>query len=99
MKRSHGPRAHSRYKLKKRVREKGMPTITRLIQDFDIKEKVHIKIEPAIQKGQPHHRFHGKTGTVVAKRGRAYLVEISDGNAVKQVICRPVHLKSQKVNA
>ncbi len=99
MKKSHGSRCKSRYKLKKRVRDKGMPTITRLLQDFDINEKVHIKIEPAIQKGQPHPRFHGKTGTVVGKRGCSYLVELSDGNATKQVICRPVHLKSQKVTA
>lgn len=99
MKKSHGSRCKSRYKLKKRVRDKGMPTITRLIQNFEIDQKVHIKIEPAIQKGQPHPRFHGKTGTVVGKRGRAYLVNINDGNMAKQVICRPVHLKAQKVQA
>jgi large subunit ribosomal protein L21e len=66
-----------------------------MLKEFEIGEQVHITIEPSIQKGQPHPRFHGKTGTVTGKRGRSYLVEVRDGNAKKVVISAPVHLEVQ----
>jgi large subunit ribosomal protein L21e len=44
----------------------------------------------------PHRRFHGKTGTVVGQRGRAWMLAIADGNAEKIVIARPQHLKAQR---
>jgi len=70
--------------------------VTSVIQQFEIGEKVHIVCNPSIQKGMPHHRFHGKTGTVIGQRGRAWMLEISDGNAEKIVIARPQHLKGQR---
>jgi len=32
-------------------------------------DKVHIITNPAIHKGMPHRRYHGKTGEVIGKRG------------------------------
>lgn len=92
MKRSRGFRSKTRHKLKKKAREKGDLPVSRIIQEFKEGDSVSIVIEPSIQKGQPHPRFHGKTGVVVENRGRSYLVEIQDGNAIKRVISRPVHL-------
>ena len=69
---------------------------TSVIQNFEIGDKVHIVVEPSIQKGMPHRRFHGKTGTVLGQRGRAWMLTIRDGNADKIVISRPQHLKAQK---
>lgn len=91
-----GPRKKTRYKFKKELRRRGIPPVTSVIQQFEIGEKVHIICNPSIQKGMPHHRFHGKTGTVIGKRGRAWMLEISDGNAEKIVIARPQHLKGQR---
>ena len=91
-----GPRKKTRYKFKKELRRRGIPPVTSVIQHFEIGEKVHIICNPSIQKGMPHHRFHGKTGTVIGKRGRAWMLEISDGNAEKIVIARPQHLKGQR---
>jgi len=54
-------------------------------------------VEPSVQKGMPHRRFHGKTGTVIGQRGRAWVLEVRDGETIKQVIARPQHLKAQKV--
>jgi large subunit ribosomal protein L21e len=96
MKRSRGFRSKSRHKLSKKTREKGVLPITRLMKNFEVGEKVHIVLESSIQKGQPHPRFHGRTGTVVGKRGRSYLVEINDGDAKKIVISAPVHLRAQR---
>jgi large subunit ribosomal protein L21e len=91
-----GPRKKTRYKFKKELRRRGIPPVTSVIQQFEIGEKVHIVCNPSIQKGMPHHRFHGKTGTVIGQRGRAWMLEISDGNAEKIVIARPQHLKAQR---
>jgi large subunit ribosomal protein L21e len=44
----------------------------------------------------PNPKFQGKTGTVVSRRGRAYILEVRDGNAMKEVISLPEHLKPQK---
>ncbi len=96
MRRSKGSRTGTRQKLLKKNREKGVLSVSRIIQKFEIGDSVHIDIDPSIQKGQPHPRFHGKTGRVVEKRGRSYLVEVMDGNAKKILISRPVHLRPQR---
>lgn len=91
-----GPRKKTRYKFKKELRRRGLPPVTSVIQKFEIGQNVHIVCEPSIQKGMPHRRFHGKTGTVLGQRGRAWVLAIRDGNAEKVVIARPQHLKAQK---
>ena len=91
-----GPRRKTRYKFKKDLRSRGVLPVTRVIQKFEIGQKVHIVCEPSVQKGMPHHRFHGKTGSVIGQRGRAWLVEIRDGNKNKMVISRPQHLRAQQ---
>lgn len=92
-----GPRKKTRYKFKKALRTRGIAPVTKVIQTFDEGQRVHIVIDPSVQTGMPHHRFHGKTGTVVGKRGRAWLLQVKDGNATKTIIARPQHLKPQEV--
>ena len=53
-------------------------------------------IDPSIQKGQPHSRFHGKTAKVVDKKGKAYILALKDGNKAKELIVTPEHLKLQE---
>jgi len=91
-----GPRKKTRYKFKKDLRKRGVGPVTSLIQKFDLGQKVHVVCEPSIQKGMPHRRFHGMTGTVVGQRGRAWLLSIRDGQKEKIVIARPQHLKAHK---
>ncbi|HNQ28844.1 MAG: 50S ribosomal protein L21e [Methanoregulaceae archaeon PtaU1.Bin059] len=91
-----GPRKKTRYKFKKDLRKRGVVPVTSLIQKFDLGQKVHVVCEPSIQKGMPHRRFHGMTGTVVGQRGRAWLLSIRDGEKEKIVIARPQHLKAQR---
>lgn len=91
-----GPRKKTRYKFRKDQRRRGILPVTSLIQKFEIGQKVHVICEPSIQKGMPHPRFHGRTGTVVGQRGRAWILEIRDGGKDKIVIARPQHLKAQK---
>jgi len=96
MAKTHGTRRKSRYKLKKTVREKGLSPISRAIQEYNEGDIVNIDIDPSIHKGMPHPKFHGKTGRIRGKRGRAYLVEIRDGNLMKEVIALPEHLTPQR---
>lgn len=96
MKRSKGSRSKTRYKLRKTIREGRTNPITKKIQTFDQSDIVHIIIDPSVQKGQPHPRFHGRTGKIGDKRGSAYIVEINDGNKAKKLIIRPEHLKMQE---
>ena len=92
-----GPCKKTRYKFKKDLRKRGLPPVSMVIQEFEVGQKVHVVVEPSVQKGMPHRRFHGRTGTIIGQRGRAWLLEIRDGDATKQVIARSQHLKAQKV--
>ncbi|AEG19294.1 50S ribosomal protein L21e [Methanobacterium paludis] len=96
VKRSKGFRSKTRFKLKKSIRPVRANNITKRIQIFNEDDLVHIIIDPSIQKGQPHPRFHGQTGRVANRRGRAYIVQINDGNKAKKLIIRPEHLKMQE---
>ena len=97
MAKHNGIKKRTRYKLQKDIRKRGLHNVTSVIQKFEEGQKVHIVIEPSVQKGMPHPRFHGKTGTIIGQRGRAWLLTIKDGNATKMVISRPQHLKAQKI--
>jgi len=96
MKKSKGFWAKSSRKSTKSVRQKGILPITRIIKSFKPGDKVHIKIEPSYPKGMPHPRFHGRTGLIKGKKGRAYEIKLRDGNKEKSVIAHPVHLNLQR---
>lgn len=95
MPKSHGERRKTRYKLKKEVRERGISPVSYAIQEFELGQAVHIKLDPSVQKGMSNPKFHGRTGKVIGQRGRAYLVEVKDGNSTKQVILYPEHMRPQ----
>ena len=96
VRRSKGLRSKSRHVLQKKKRERGMTPITYALQEFSVGEKVNIVINPSIHDGMPHHRFHGKTGDILERRGNSYMVKIRDGNKLKDIIVRPEHLKKWK---
>ena len=96
MQRSRGFKSKSRKKMTKIQREGRTNPITKKIQKFEVDDIVHIIIDPSIQKGQPHPRFHGKTAKVIGQKGKAYIVGLNDGNKAKELIIRPDHLKIQE---
>ena len=93
---SAGPGRRTRKKLQKRARERGLSPVTRRFVVYEEGDLANIVIDPSVQKGQPHPRFHGLTGRILGKRGRAYLVEVRTGNRFKQVIVRPEHLRKSR---
>lgn len=93
MKGSKGFRSGTRRLLKKAPRERGKLRLSKLLHKYEPGNSVVVKIDSAFQKGMPHRRFHGKTGTVLSKRGRSYVVNVTQGNATKEIIVRPEHLE------
>jgi large subunit ribosomal protein L21e len=96
MRGSKGYRAGTRRLLKKAPREKGKLKLSKLLYEYQPGSQVIIKIDSSVQKSLPHRRFHGKIGTVVNKRGRAYVVSVPQGDAVKDIIVRSEHLEPYK---
>jgi len=96
--RSKGFRSKTRHKLKKHPRERGIHPVTRALKEYKVGDIVHIVIDPSVHKGMPHPRFHGKTGTVVGQRGKAFIVRVRDGGKYKDVIALPQHLREYKGN-
>lgn len=87
---SHGPRRRTREKFRKTRRA----TVNQFLREFKVGETVAICVESSSTQGMPFRRFQGLTGKVIGQRGRAYIVEIYDGNKLKKVIADPEHLKS-----
>lgn len=92
----YGQRKKTRYKYKKELRKRGMAPVTSIIQEFEEGQKVHVVVDSSVQKGMPHRRFHGRTGEIIGRQGRAWVLKINDGRATKTVVARPQHLKPQK---
>ena len=95
VKKSKGTNFRTRKIFSKHPRKRGLPSLSRSLTNYEVNSKVNIVIEPSVQKGRPHRRFHGKTGVVLEKRGQAYLIQVSDGKSFKKIIARPEHLKAQ----
>ncbi|HYA57074.1 MAG TPA: 50S ribosomal protein L21e [Thermoplasmata archaeon] len=92
VKSSKGFRSRSRGTFTKEVRERGLPPVTRFLREFEVGEKVIVRLEPSDPHGQPHPRYQGRTCTVVAKSGRAYRIEFLDGGKRKELVANPIHL-------
>ncbi|NPA23733.1 MAG: 50S ribosomal protein L21e [Crenarchaeota archaeon] len=93
VKRTHGYRFKCRKLLSKSPREKGRPGLIRWLYRYDIGEKVVIDIDPTYVTTAPHRRYQGKVGTIIGKRGRAYVIEIYLGDKRKIVVTTPDHIK------
>jgi large subunit ribosomal protein L21e len=87
------------YGFKRKTREKLKQTDilkpNMFLQEFKIGDIVHIDIQPSAKK-IPHPKFQGRTGKIIGKRGRAYIVNINDLKRTKQIIINPEHLKCGK---
>ncbi len=96
MRGSKGYYTGARHLLTKKTREKGKPKLGKLLVEYEPDSQVIIKMDSSVQKSLPHKRFHGKIGTVVEKRGRGYVIRVSKGDAVKEIIVRSEHLEPYK---
>ena len=93
---SKGFRSRSRGTFTKEVRERGLPPVSRFLREFEVGDRVIVRIEASDPHGQPHPRYQGRTCTVVAKSGGAYRVQFLDGGKLKELIATPIHLTPAK---
>lgn len=93
LRKSKGYRAKTRRLLKKEPRERGKTRISKILHEYTPGSRVVVKIDPSVHKGMPHRRYHGKIGTVISKRGRSYIISVTQGDAVKEIIVKPEHLE------
>jgi large subunit ribosomal protein L21e len=91
-----GYRRKTRYLLKRKSRERGKTGLSRVLREYEHDEKVVIKLDPSVHKGMPHRRFHGRIGVIAEKRGRSYVINVSQGKAIKEIIVRPEHITPHK---
>ena len=94
-----GYRKKTRQKHRKNVRDRGLGSVEKYLIDYEVNNKVDIITDPSQHKrGMPHSRYHGRTGTIIEKRGRCYLVEVKLGNATKTLIIGTEHLRLNPVS-
>ena len=86
VKKSYGKMRGTRRKLRKKEK---LP-INRFFSEFKEGDRVHIKIDPS-SKFQTA-KFHGKTGIVLGKRGRCYIIKVRNGKSYKTIFLKPEHL-------
>ncbi|MEM2466293.1 MAG: 50S ribosomal protein L21e [Candidatus Bathyarchaeia archaeon] len=96
MRKSKGYRSKTRRLLRRDHRERGKMRLSKLLHEYQPGNSVVIKIDPSVQKGMPHRRYHGKVGKIVGMRGKSYIVSVTQGDAVKEIIVRPEHLEPYK---
>ena len=96
MKRSKGIRNRNRTLLRRKPRDKGKNPLGRLLIPYAPGQMVTISINPSVQKGMHHRRYHGRVGTIAEKRGRAYVIEVASGKFPRLIIARPEHILPMK---
>jgi large subunit ribosomal protein L21e len=79
----------------KRKRERGKLSLSRYFQKFEQGDRVSIVREHSQNPKFPI-RIQGLSGKIVGTRGKAYIVELKEGNKLKTHIIKPVHLKKLK---
>ncbi len=91
---AHGKKAKTRHKIS---RKGPKVTVNKMLQEIPVGSKVDIKINASMQgKGEPFRRYHGMTGTVIGKQGRAFVVTLYNGNQPVELVIGPAHLTVSK---
>ncbi len=88
-----GLRKKSRSKFSKPRRQRGKVGVSRYFNEFKPGEKVMLQAEPSVHKGLYFSRFHGKSGTMGARRGECYEIFVRDQGKEKTIIAHPAHIR------
>ena len=76
-----------------RLRSSRRTTVNDRLRSFTLGEKTSIVINPSVHEGMPHPRYQGRVGVIKDRRGKAYVVDIKDGDKNKSLVVYPEHLK------
>jgi len=62
------------------------------LAEYRLGDKVLVMVNPSVQKGMPHRRYHGKVGEVISRRGRGYILRVMQGEKPKEIAVLPDHI-------
>jgi len=85
-----GRRGKTRYKISKKGPK---VSVSDIMNTFEIGDRVQVVIDASYHSGLPHKSFHGLSGTISAKRGEAYEIELKQGKQDLTVVTTAVHIK------
>ncbi len=80
---------------KKTLKERGKIRFSEYFKDIQTGEKVAVKREKAVVANFPS-RIQGRTGDVIGKQGKSFLVKLMEFNKEKVFIIPAIHLKRIK---
>lgn len=80
---------------RKPVRTRGKLQFSKYFQKFKEGDKVAVVEEKSLCNNFPK-RIIGRTGNILEKRGKAYVIELNDREMKKKFIIEPIHLKKLK---
>lgn len=72
---------------------RGKLNLSEYFKELKEGDKVALVRNSAINQICFHKRMQGRTGEIVSKRGRSYVVKVKDLNMEKTFIIPPIHLK------
>jgi len=87
-----GLRRKTRSLLSQKPRKRGKTGLSKILHSYTVGERVVVKIDPSVHKGMPHRRYQGKVAVITQKKGKSYVVNVTQGEATKEIIVRPEHL-------
>ncbi len=96
MVKSKGYNNRTRKLFRKQSRKRGLKSLRYLLEPIEVGQKVDILLNSSIQKGRPHRRYNGTSGTVVELRGQSYVIALKTGRMEKSIISRSEHLRISK---
>ncbi len=80
---------------RKRIREKRRISLSQYFKELKKGDKVSLIRNLSFKADFPKN-MQGKTGIVMGKRGRAYIVRLLNGKTYKNFTIKPIHLKKLK---
>lgn len=83
---------------RKKTRERGKIKFSEYFKELKEGDKVALKRERSVMSIGFHNRMQGRTGIVVGKRGRSYMIKVKDINKEKTYILPAIHLKRIEMN-
>jgi ribosomal protein L21E len=77
---------------RKKVRGRGKIKLSEYFKELKEGDRVSIVREQSLQPSFPK-RIQGKSGVIETKRGKSFIVKLSDQNKEKRFIIEAIHLK------
>lgn len=76
----------------KRIRQRGKLGLSKIFREFEKGDKISLVHVPGQNPDFPL-RYQGRTGHILEKRGKAYVVVVKDGGVSKKFTVKRIHLK------